>query len=683
MRELKLGRLTLAVADRPPKRPTEDEIGGTGTSIYSGFISDEEYNADLRGSLGMAVYDKMRRSDGQVKATLLACTLPIHAATWAVEAASDSPADVDIAREVEWNLFEGMTITWQSYLAHVLLMLPFGFSMFEKVWQVVDGKLYWRKLAPRLPKTLYKWDTDEHGGLRGVVQQAWVGDKYVEVTIPVEKLLVFTNEKEGSNFEGVSILRAAYKHWYFKDLLYRIDGIAAERHAVGLPVFHYPATTDDKAKAKLDEMGQTLQAHERMYLRLPDEVKFEMTGHTGAIRDVMPSIEHHDRMISRSVLAQFLNLGSGDVGSWALARDQSSFFLMALRAVTTNICDTMNRYAIPQWVDFNYGHVDAYPRLAVSGLETRDTEKYAKAVMDLVSAGVLTPGRDLEDSLRGFLKLPPLPEEAAQSEKRHVWRGAEYRRELTNAEKVVALDEVSSALDKAQEAFVKDAKPIADKVIDNLIDAVKPIIEKRQFDKVEGIEVRYRSQLGALLQSMFNDLYAYGRKTVKAEMKAQGAVARNADPITPGQPPLLDALMSARTRAATASYANKLRTYLSFEALRMMTKGLFDEKELRDGLAAVSENALKEAAGYGGSESFNFGRSDEAQAFADDIDQVQYSAILDGNVCEECAPLDGREWEYSDPRTEKYAGGNPDCLGRGRCRCLLVYIHKGETPARV
>jgi len=680
LRELKLGRITLAV-DSKPKRPTEDEIGGTGTAIYSGFISDEEYNADLRGSLGRAIYDKMRRSDGQVKATLLACTLPIHAATWSVEPASDSPADIDIARELEWNLFEGMTITWQSYLSHVLLMLPFGFSMFEKVWQVVDGKLYWRKLAPRLPRTLYKWELDAHGGLSGVVQQSWVNNQYVQVTIPSDKLLVFTNEKEGSNFEGVSLLRAAYKHWYFKDLLYRIDGIAAERHAVGLPVFTYPPTANAETKAKLDEMGQMIQAHERMYLRLPEEIKFEMTGLTGSIRDVMPSIEHHDRMISRSVLAQFLNLGSGDVGSWALARDQSSFFLMALRAVTTNICDTMNRYAIPQWVDFNYGNVDAYPRLTVSGLETRDTEKYAKSVTDLVMAGLLTPGRDLEDSLRAFLKLPALPEEATQAE-RH-WHGTEFVRELRSEEKLVALDEVESTLDKAQAEFVTDAKPVADKIIDNLIDALKPIVEKRQFDKVEGVDVRYRPQLAELLQKMFKELHDYGAASVKAEMKAQGVAARNEEPITPDDELVLTALMSARIRAATAAYANKLRTYVSFEALRMMAKGIFDEKGLREGLTSISDSALKETAGYGASESFNYGRSEAAAQYKNDIDRVQYSAILDGNACEVCAPMDGQEWDYDDPRTAQYAGGNKDCLGRGRCRCLLIFIHEGETPAKV
>lgn len=776
MRELTLGRFTLAAGEKPPKRPAQDEIGGTGTAIYSGFISDEEYNADLRGSLGRAVYDKMRRSDGQVKATLLACTLPIHAATWTMEPGSDSPKDRDIASLLERNLFDGMTITWQSFLSHALLMLPFGFSMCEKVWELRDGRYEWRKLAPRLPKTLYKWDFDEHGGLRGVYQHVWIGSDYKEVYIPSDKLLVFTNEKEGSNFEGVSLLRAAYKHWYFKDRLYRIDGIAAERHAVGLPVFHYPATASKDMRKNLDEMGQMIQAHERMYLRLPkggqngeETVDFELAGLTGTIRDVMPSIEHHDRMISRSVLAQFLNLGSGEIGSWALARDQSSFFLMALRAVATNICDTFNRYAIPQWVEYNVGPVDAYPQLTVSGLETRDVETYGQAIVSLVQAGVLTPGRELEESLRGFLHLPELPEEEGKPEGepaatqlpsgdvqqtalngaqiasllaiveqvtrkmlapetaiaaikasfptltdeqtrlmvesaasfapdpaslpqgnlaknaewvRRVWHGKERRRELTNEEKLVALDEIESTLDRAQQEMVGEAGPVQKRIINNLLDAVEPIVKNRQFDKLENIEVRYRSQIGDILEKMRRELYEYGKKTVREEMRAQGAKAANSEPITPDDE-AFDAMMNARTRAATAGYANKLRNYVTFEALRQMKKGVWERDELSQGLVAVSKNGLDEMAGYTASETFNYGRREAAREFATDIAYVQYSAILDGNACEVCAPMNGKEWPYDDPRTEMYASGNPDCLGRGRCRCVLIYVHKGETPSEV
>jgi hypothetical protein len=125
-------------------------------------------------------------------------------------------------------------------------------------------------------------------------------------------MLVFTNDKEGSNFEGVSVLRSAYKHWYYKDNLYRIDGIAAERHAVGIPKFKMPASADKDSKDNIDSMGQRLYAQEQQYVRLADGYDMTIEGLTGTIRDIMQSIQHHDRKIAEAVLADFIDLGAGD-----------------------------------------------------------------------------------------------------------------------------------------------------------------------------------------------------------------------------------------------------------------------------------------------------------------------------------------------------------------------------------
>ena len=52
-------------------RPDMTEYGATGTATWGGMLAEEDYNADLEHETAMEVYDKMRRSDGQVKAALL------------------------------------------------------------------------------------------------------------------------------------------------------------------------------------------------------------------------------------------------------------------------------------------------------------------------------------------------------------------------------------------------------------------------------------------------------------------------------------------------------------------------------------------------------------------------------------------------------------------------------------
>lgn len=61
------------------------------------------------------------------------------------------------------------------------------------------------------------------------------------VDIPSERLVRFTFRQEGDNYEGVSLLRSAYKHRRYKDQLYKFDAVKHERQSVGIPVI-YPAS---------------------------------------------------------------------------------------------------------------------------------------------------------------------------------------------------------------------------------------------------------------------------------------------------------------------------------------------------------------------------------------------------------------------------------------------------------
>jgi hypothetical protein len=59
--------------------------GAVGTANFAGFILDlGEYNPVLEGRNAFLIYEKMRRSDADVKAALLACKLPIRAADYQI-----------------------------------------------------------------------------------------------------------------------------------------------------------------------------------------------------------------------------------------------------------------------------------------------------------------------------------------------------------------------------------------------------------------------------------------------------------------------------------------------------------------------------------------------------------------------------------------------------------------------
>ncbi|MGH7868786.1 MAG: hypothetical protein ACREP9_14425, partial [Candidatus Dormibacteraceae bacterium] len=74
-----------------PKVPTTSTLGVPGTPITGGFLLDlGEYNPELMGRNAIPSYEKMRRGDAQVRATLAACKLPVQSARWNVTSPSSA-----------------------------------------------------------------------------------------------------------------------------------------------------------------------------------------------------------------------------------------------------------------------------------------------------------------------------------------------------------------------------------------------------------------------------------------------------------------------------------------------------------------------------------------------------------------------------------------------------------------
>src|SRR5438309_1229876 len=62
-------------------RPLLTNIGASGTAIFSGIVTSEEYNPDFYWRDGVRIYEEMLRNDGQVNAVREMIELPIRRAT--------------------------------------------------------------------------------------------------------------------------------------------------------------------------------------------------------------------------------------------------------------------------------------------------------------------------------------------------------------------------------------------------------------------------------------------------------------------------------------------------------------------------------------------------------------------------------------------------------------------------
>jgi hypothetical protein len=390
--------------------PASADVSEIGTSSASPFTSQfrKEYNRDLRGIEGLRHYDQMRRSDGTVRSTLRLVKTPVLAARWFIEPylkeGKEEPRKVDktAADFVYSALFEEMSISWSQVLIEALLMADFGYYMFEKVWEnrVVDGKFrtVLKKLAPRHPMDVKDWKFDANGGPAGVWMYGDTGLPQDDYFIPISKLLIFTFDRECGNIEGISVLRSAYKHWYYKEQLYKIDAIQKERHGIGVPIIKLPVGFSKKDMAVAQQLGRNLRTNERAHVVLPplwDIVFAKLEGH---VVDAIKSIDHHNREIEKNILGSFIEGGAKD--------EDQVMFLKATRFIADIVCEVFNLYVIPQLIDFNFSRAK-YPKLHARRIgEQADWRTISFAIRNLIGAGVLVPDDRLERHIRSEMDLP-------------------------------------------------------------------------------------------------------------------------------------------------------------------------------------------------------------------------------------------------------------------------------------
>lgn len=406
------------------ERPAMREVGVTGTVFFGGYLQFDDTNPEWRDLRRRCeIIDEMM-TDPQVASVMLACKMPILTCQWHVSTPKKSTKlEKEQAEFIEQNLFSGMTQPWVEILSNILTYFDYGFFVGEKTYRYdqMTKKLHLKKIAPRLQKTIYKWNVEDDGGVVSVVQRAQDVDGHmVERAMGIDRLAVFSLNKRAGNWEGQTILRSAYKPWYIKDKMYRIDAIAHERHGVGIPKVKLPPSASKSDYATVRKILENVRAHDKGYVIEPDGFEFSMVEYHTLPRDPMNTINHHDNKISSSMLGSFLNLGFSSSGSRALGDMGSSFFLSALQAHTAYICGIFNRHVIKQIIDLNWGKQERYPELRATPTGGQDIEKMAKALMMMTQNDLLYIDKNVVEQLHRFLGLPqPDYEEGEFISERH------------------------------------------------------------------------------------------------------------------------------------------------------------------------------------------------------------------------------------------------------------------------
>ncbi len=415
------------------KRRARTGEEGTSGLVRYGTQVDEEFLHQLKGAKGVRVWREMRDNDSTVGASYYAMDSHIRQVPWRVDPAPDHPLAEEAAKFLE-ECVGDMSLTWNDFISEAFSCAWFGWTMFEKVFKYRqgpqgespskynDGKLGWRKFAVRAQETLDGWEFEEDGSLVGMWQVA--APLFKRVLIPIERSILFRLSQSKGNPEGRSMLRNAYRSWFFLKRLQELEAIGIERDLVGLPHLQLPFAyfaknaTPEKKQALRDFMDMLSQIRRNEHEGIATPAELDENGKptgfklsllsTGGTRqiDIGGSIQRYGKAISQSMLTGFLFLGMDSVGTQALSQSITGVFKTALGSILDTVEETVNRFAVQELMELNGYPPEAWPRLRHGEVDEKDIRPLAESLLKLVDAGLLTPDSTLEDYIRKEGRLP-------------------------------------------------------------------------------------------------------------------------------------------------------------------------------------------------------------------------------------------------------------------------------------
>jgi hypothetical protein len=431
------------------------ERGSTGLRRAGGFIS-EEFEKNLQGLQALHRFREMCDNSPVVGASLFSYDMLLRQVTATIQPADDSDEALRWKEAIESMLFRDTSMPWAMQQSEIRSYLPYGFSLMEIVLKrrlgmnpgvdaqgqplptsrFDDGLIGVHKLAPRAQETIFRWEFDAVGDLRGAHQlDPYGGRGHAMSYLPIEKLLHFRATSFKENPLGRSVLRTAYRPYYLLTHEENTEAIGHERTSSGFPMIGTPpqwwaadATPDQIGQLEyLKRVGRNLRVDEETCFVYP--LLFDATGNQllklefaapsagRGIADMDKTIQRYELRIMQSMLTDLIWLGHEQAGSWALHGGKTNILGMALAGFCKAEEDVYNSVLIPLLCDLNAVPEDKRPCLQYGDVESPDLDELGNFILKYAGAGFETA--DLENTIRLLAGWPERDEEVIEAAHAH------------------------------------------------------------------------------------------------------------------------------------------------------------------------------------------------------------------------------------------------------------------------
>lgn len=415
-------------------------LGTSGLDISLDGVIREEFLPNLQWPQAGEVYKEMGSNDPTIGAMLFAIEKLIQGVTWSVAPGVDSERG-NYEAELLDSILHDMDKPWEETISDIMSFLQYGFSIHEPIFKIrrgpkqsnpkfkskfTDGKFGLRKLAGRSQSSIYRWEVDpETMEISGVWQ--WVPNSAKRVFLPKDRYIHFRANSKRDNPESTSILRNAYRPWFFKKSIEETEALGIARDLAGIPVMTAPiellqedASPSEKAfREHLKDIVTGIANNEQSGVLIPaafDDmgnklITLELLNSSGKRQfDTDKIIQRYSSQIAQTVLADFIMLGQTTFGSFALSSNKTKLFAAALGAWLKNIANTLNNQLIPKLAELNDWDFENLPKIVPGDLEGRDLNTVANYFSSLKKEGLIRPDAGLEGFLRNIGDAPQFDE---------------------------------------------------------------------------------------------------------------------------------------------------------------------------------------------------------------------------------------------------------------------------------
>lgn len=415
----------------PNKAVNLRQLGVSGIRRYGPHIY-EDFLPELRWPGAGRIYQEMSDNDAVIGSILYLAEMLIRGCTWTVEPAGDTEADAEAAEFLR-SCMNDMDTSWANVISEIISMLTYGFSFHEVLYKIrrgpdesspnyhsrySDGRVGWRGLPCRAQTSLAEWEFDKAGNVVAFIQRC--EPDFKTVRIPMTKGLLFRTRVSKDNPEGKSLLRNAYRSWYFKKHFEEIEGIGIERDLAGFPVLTAPEGLDlwntdkpemVKMRAEAEELVSSVRRDSEEGMLLPHgwDLKLLTSGSSRQI-NIGETIQRYDVRIAMTMLSDIIMIGNNGTGSFALADTKKSLLAAALQAQVSNIADVFNSKAVPTLFMMNdFPGITELPKIVPSGIQNPSLSELA---LMLRAMGLNIAGdKELLNYLRHILGFPNMSDD--------------------------------------------------------------------------------------------------------------------------------------------------------------------------------------------------------------------------------------------------------------------------------